>query len=94
MAEPPIDHKLLPFPEAKPPAPARKPPRWLSWEEVCGELTCWGAVRQRWDVDAILFSPARQTLGYRINRIGILPAMLVLPQAWHARLPEEAPDAP
>lgn len=97
MAEPRSDHKILSFPDARPPAPARPPTRWLSWEDLCGEppLPCWDAVRQRWSVDAILFSPARQTCGYRIQAVGLLPAMLVLPQAWQARLPEEeTPDAP
>jgi hypothetical protein len=71
------------------------PARYLSWEEICGTppLTSWAAVRARWAVDAILFARTRVTDGYRVSRVGLLPALLVLPQAWHGRLPEEVSDA-
>ncbi len=52
-----------------------------------GGVATWAAILQRWEASGVLYSRARQEAGYRIDAMGVLPALLVLPRAWRPLLP-------
>jgi hypothetical protein len=58
----------------------------VSWAEL-EALGTWEAIFEAMAVQRVIWSRARDEAGYRVEAVGFLPGVLVLPAAWHLRLP-------
>jgi hypothetical protein len=71
--------------------------RDVAWDEVIaivqaqppgvGAEAMWEAIGAALQVSRVLFSQAQQDRAYRIDAVGFLPAVLVVPRDWRAALP-------
>jgi hypothetical protein len=58
----------------------------VSWADLKA-LDAWEAIFEGLAVQRVLWSKARDEAGYRIEAVGFLPGVLVLPAAWRLALP-------
>jgi hypothetical protein len=71
--------------------------RDVAWQELAaiiiaqppwaGAQATWEAIGAALEVSRVLFSQAQQDTAYRIDAVGFLPAVLVVPYDWRAALP-------
>jgi hypothetical protein len=71
--------------------------RDVLWQELAAIITAqppgvgagatWEAIGAALEVSRVLFSRGSAPTGYRIDAVGFLPAVLVVPRAWRAALP-------